>query len=120
MATIKELIVEIKKVDIRYIGYPYFKHCVSIHPTYDPFKSRKADNLFFEIREWCWQTWGASKEVDEWVADKQYVTYQIVINQTIGPLYSQNDNWSWKKDKSTHRIYLAKDEDLTMFKLRWE
>jgi hypothetical protein len=114
--------LEIKKMDGRNTGHPYFKYCVSIlRGSYAQSINRESYNLFFECREWCWQTWGASKEVDDWVTDQNFNTHQIVLNRSTIHIVCHNEHWCWKHDKDAkNRIYLAKDEDLMLFKLRWE
>jgi hypothetical protein len=121
VAKIETMSLDIKKVDRRYTGYPDFKYLISVNAPYNLFKNRAPDNLFFEWREWCWQTWGASKEVDEWITDKNFNIQNIVLNTANTTPKSQNKHWCWKHDRDAkNRIYLASDQELVLFKLRWE
>lgn len=108
----------IKKLDGRNTGHTYFKYSVQVYSDYLLFKNRAVDNYFFEMREWCWQTWGSSKELDEWLSDKPFTTTNIIV--PVEPK-CQNVHWCWKNESnSKNRIYLRDDAELVMLKLRWE
>lgn len=113
--------LEIKKLDRRNTGYNYFKYSVFVYANYLLYKNRVVDNYYFEIREWCWQTWGSSKELDEWLDDKYFIMSNIVMNKPPIDTKCQNEHWCWKHQRDAkHRIYLRDDTDLVLFKLRWE
>lgn len=92
----------IKKMDRRNIGHQFFNYSVS--------RFAFSNQLFYEMRNWCWQTWGPSKEMKDWVCDF-YKTEALV---------AQNTQWSWQNDEYYRRIYLASEQELVLFKLRWE
>lgn len=92
----------IKKLDRRNNGHENFKY-------YAKFSSVVRNN-FHEVREWCWDTWGPSKELSEWLHDTNLII----------PVYCQNDHWTWQNDNYCCRIYLRGDPEMVFFKLRWE
>jgi hypothetical protein len=112
MATIKEMKIIIKKTDKRHTGHPDFKFFIT-PIEYSPYRNRARQTMFFEIREWAWATWGASKEVEEWAADKIWTSPPNIPK-------CQNEHWCWVNDNKNYRIYLAGDAELVLFKLRWE
>ena len=58
-------------------------------------------NGLSDARDWCWQTWGPSREVD---------------NIYIGRVERR---WAWATDHYNIRLYLKDDEELTLFKLKF-
>ena len=95
-----------KKLDGRNLGYGYFKYYVV------PLDFKKNARCYFhEMREWCWNTWGSSKELCEWVLDEKTTDHTSSC---------KNSHWSWQNDDYYRRIYLRTDEDFMFFKLRWE
>lgn len=99
---------KVKKVDKRHVGTGHFKYFVSsnshlkIRVYYD----------FFTLREWCWTTFGPSKEIHIWLEDYKYPLDQALI-------LHHNPNWAWKEDDYNKRIYLKDDKALTLFNLRF-
>lgn len=105
---------KIKKTNGKFKGYPYFKYVILIDYTAKPYSynlrtERRQD--WFLLREWCWETWGPSKEIDDWLD-----SYGLLP----GPAVSQNAQWAWQNDKYSTRIYLADEKELNWFKLRWQ
>jgi hypothetical protein len=96
---------KINKTDKRYAAHPHFKY--SIISTGDR-------SGFFELREWLWQTYGPSKELNEWTDDLSKHNYAF-----YGPITHHNKNWCWHTDTYNRRIFLLGDEELVMFKLRF-
>lgn len=120
MAGIEEMKLEVRKLDGRNTGHTYFKYYARPFADYSHYKNRVVDNYFFEMRDWCWQTWGGSKELDEWLNDQNFTISNIALNR-IHETKCQNVNWCWKNDRdAAHRIYLKSDQELVLFKLRWE
>lgn len=97
----------IKKLDRRNTGHKNFKYYVKF--------SFEVRNNFHEVREWCWDTWGASKELSEWLYDDRLSKSHVTV-----PIYCQNDHWAWQNDNYYCRIYLREDPEMVFFKLRWE
>jgi hypothetical protein len=92
----------IKKLDKRNVGH--------IHWKYHVISSMSTNYLqnFFELREWCWDTWGPSKELPYWLND-------VKKSKTL----CQNEHWCWVSNESDVRIYLRNDPEYTLFTLKW-
>lgn len=89
----------IKTLDKRMNGYGDFKYGV------DFYKSK--DRPFDEVRQWCWETFGPSTELDIWeVRDG-----------------TRNEKWAWDRGNYNKSfrciIYLKDDQEMNWFKLRW-
>lgn len=69
---------------------------------------RLDSELFFDVRDWCWATWGPAVDYVWW---EQYGVKR------------NNVNWSFDSgeiDRFKKRvIYLRSDEELTLFQLKW-
>ncbi len=98
--------IKVKKTDKRHTGYLAFKYYVEIK-TKEWGEYNLVMEKFFEIRQWCWETWGPSREVDQytniegaWTAD-------------------QNLSWSWINDQHRARIYLGTKDEAAFFTLKW-
>lgn len=102
------------KLDARYTGYPNWKYFVprpnrtSLMGAATRYESMQ---LFNSWREWCWDTWGASKELSDWQDD-------MIPRPDIEPV-AKNDHWCWVNDTNTTRIYLCDDAELVLFLLKW-
>ena len=105
-----------KKLDARNTGYADWKYYL-INPsrfsngTY--LTSSQANQKFYAWREWCWDTWGSSKELHAWLKDKN-----SLIN--MSGLSCQNEHWVWQNNEHYMRIYLKGDEEMTLFLLKWK
>lgn len=102
------------KVDGRHKGHPHWKYFVP-RPARQagkiPYPTRyESMQTFFEWRRWCWETWGPSKEIDNWLED--------LIHRSVPPV-DNNPSWCWVADAYSERIYLRGDAELTMFLLKW-
>lgn len=95
--------IKVKKLDKRNTGYGKFKYAVNSTSLYA--------KEFYEIRAWMWDTWGASKELKDWMLD-----FRISID-AVG---CQNEHWCWQNDEYNRRLYLRTDKELVLFRLRWE
>ena len=80
------------KLDRRMNGYGDFKYTVRF-----TFSEREK---FCEIREWCWEQWGASREFNLWDATK-------------------NPAWCWTMDQYRIQIYFASEGEYQWFLLKW-
>ena len=69
----------------------------------------QSEKNFFAVREWCWATYGPSKEIDSWLRDKNKSSDTI----------SQNQKWCWHNDAYTARIYLRTNKEADWFTLKW-
>jgi hypothetical protein len=100
--------IAIKKTDKRMSGGDRFRYYVDIKLVGFPPGSPNTINKFFELRSWCWETWGPSREVDQYHIKKE-------------GWYDQDlsTNWSWINDQHKVRLYLASDAEAALFMLKW-
>jgi hypothetical protein len=84
--------IKVGKLDKRHKGHTRFKYYASFRST----------NLldFVKVRNWCWQTWGPSAELD----------IQGLSNQ----------KWAWTHNDYNTRIYLISDTEYQWFVLKWK
>jgi hypothetical protein len=85
--------MKIKKLDKRHTGHGTFKFMVEF--------TRNEHKHFFDIRNWCWETWGPACEVD-------------LMNKWPSAL-----TWAWQNSEWNVRVYLASDKEANWYKLRW-
>lgn len=86
--------MKVKKIDRRMSGHPDFTRCVEFN--------HREFATFVEIRNWCWEQWGPSTELDIW--------YKIA---------NKNPAWCWISDQWRTRIYFAGDKEAQWYHLRW-
>jgi len=97
--------IKIKRTDKRHTAHDRFKYYVEV--KYDGRPQRiDVHEKFFELRLWCWETWGPSREVDQ---------YSLDYKDTP----DKNNHWSWINDQYRARLYLAEPEDAAFFTLKW-
>jgi hypothetical protein len=94
---------QIKRVDRRFKGHNDWKYYVDLP------KSSDTENHFFSVHEWCWNTWGPSKEINFW--------NWYNMNQWVDS--TQNEKWCWHLDEWTARIYLKSDKEADWFSLKY-
>jgi hypothetical protein len=87
---------KIKKLDLRFTGFPNFTY----HVEFFKWKSNLESN-FDRCLHWCWDTWGGSNDYVVW---------------TRLPPEQRNPNWCFSIEK--FRILIT-DQQLEWFKLRW-
>ena len=90
----------ITKMNKRHTGNQYFTHYFNFYST---------DPNFSEVRIWCWETWGPSTELSEWLLDASKGINNI----------SHNANYCWVNDQFNKRIYFTSQAAATHFILRW-
>ena len=95
----------VSTLDNRFNGFPYWKYAVSVPRSLSIYQAERVD-LFVRWREWCWNTWGPSKELD-------------FFYYTTNSGSCHNTHWCWNSDDDKRRIYLVDDSDLTAFTLVW-
>ena len=109
----------VKKLDKRNTGSGEWAYYITIHAGHTQHPINKdlvwylVRNQYQEIREWCWQTWGSSKELNEWLRSN----FHLMTNGENSPC--QNAHWCWITDQSYSRIYFRTDKEIMLFKLRW-
>ena len=86
--------MNIRKLDNRYAGGRQFDYAVEF--TY-PYKDGQ---MFCEVREWCWATWGAGRELK----------FVPVGSDLV---------WAFISDNHRIRIYLRGISEVEWFTLRW-
>jgi len=97
--------IKIKRTDKRHTAYDRFKYYVEVKN--DVWPDRVAvHEKFFELRLWCWETWGPSREVDRYSLD-----YKDTPDKNI--------HWAWLNDQYRARLYLGGPEDAAFFTLKW-
>lgn len=79
------------KLDKRYVGHEYFQYS-------ENFTRREKDD-FIQRRNWCWQTWGPSCEIE-------------FLSDTETP-------WCWLTNDFNLRIYLKNEKHLQWYILKW-
>jgi len=99
--------ITVKRTDKRHTASHRYGYYVSIKP--DNYSERGSTILekFFELRAWCWETWGPSREAHENRGSE---------NPWNG---DNNDHWAWINDAYRARIYLGNKDDAAYFSLRW-
>ena len=103
--------ISIRKLDKRYTGSKDFQYFVKPgNPLLNPLGgfyqlTKLRYEIFFDLRVWCWQTWGPSCEYSLWshVSDEQ-----------------KNKHWAWDTENTKMRIYLASDKEAAWVRLKWE
>lgn len=80
-------------------GYGNFKYGVNFYGT--------RDIAFDDVRLWCWETFGASTELDIW-EDREG---------------RRNPRWAWDRGQYNKNfrcmIYLSTDAEASLFTLKW-
>lgn len=81
-------------------GYGYFVYAVN-------FPYHKDVDQFSKARQWCWEQWGPSVELDVWQRFPEF----------------KNEHWAWERgefNKSYRcRIFLTSEKEAQWFLLRW-
>ena len=80
-------------LDKRYNGFEFFKYAVNFH--------RSEKNQFIAIRNWCWQTWGPSCEIENFSLAKDPV-------------------WAWESSQWNTRLYFQSEKELNWYNLKWK
>ena len=96
--------LKLVKLDRRHAGYGVWGYYVE-RPRY--LALRESKQIFYSWREWCWSTWGASKEMEN------FDHYDM-----FDGLHCSNSRWSWISDVR-NRIFLRSDQEASVFVLRW-
>ena len=81
-----------QKLDKRYTGSHLFEYRIDFdYPRREQFK---------QIRNWCWETFGPSCELNFLSKGEEKV-------------------WAWTTDSYRVRLYLKSDKEVNWYKLRW-
>jgi hypothetical protein len=100
----------IKKTDKRHTGQEYWQYIVIVEKDKNVSYghqaiTQKSQHLNL-IREWCWQTYGSSCELDLWMS---------IPDQSTG----KNEKWCWHTNFNNFKIYLRTEKEANWFKLKW-
>lgn len=90
------------KLDRRNKGYGTFKYYVSLPFNISP-KLKDRQELFCKYRNWCWEMWGPSCEIEFYDKNEEY----------------SNPNWCWESNQYNIRIYLAEENNASAFTFKW-
>jgi hypothetical protein len=85
--------MKLKKLDARMNGYGNFKYVAK-------FRKRGDREKFIAIRNWCWEQWGPSCELEFWKEDV-------------------NPAWSWAVTEFETKIYIDSDKEASWYILKW-
>lgn len=100
----------IKRTDKRHTGHLEWQYLVVVERSPNtPFGSSTSFQKIKDlntIREWCWQTYGPSCELELWLK---------VPDTTPG----KNIHWCWHTNFNNFKIYLRTDKEANWFKLKW-
>ena len=83
-----------KKLDRRHSGYSMFKWAIDF--------THKENLEFCQIREWLWEQFGPSCELE--------FCYK----------FNKNVDWAWINDQHRLRIYIKSDKEYQWFLLKWQ
>ena len=97
--------IKLKKTDKRHNGHDRYKFYVDIKSNN---WNENAILEFYKLRIWCWETWGPSREVDQW--DRG-------LKQPDQDPGDKNPHWSWINDQYRYRLYLGGIDDAALFQL---
>ena len=87
--------IKLKKLDKRNNGYGEFRFYIE-YP-------QSQFQEFIKVRNWAWEQWGPSCELDFWYKDK-----------------SINPAWCWLVDEWRIRLYFKSDTEAQWFILKWQ
>jgi hypothetical protein len=82
------------KLDARYNGFTRFRYMAKCDHT--------EQELFCQIRQWCWEQWGPSCE-----------------QSLISFLEEKPTKWSWDSEHGNLRVLMATEKEYQWFLLKW-
>ena len=98
--------MKLTKLDKRYAGYGEWSYFIN-------FENYNKEE-FFSLRTWCWDTWGPSRELSEYVNALERLS-PINLPSDINPC------WTWVNDMinghNRRRIYLKSKDEAMLFEL---
>ena len=94
-----KMVMRIRKLDKRMTGYGDFKYGAD-------FSWHWQGARFDQVRQWCWETFGPSVEVDIW--------------RELGTIDEpRNERWAWDRNQYRTMVYLKSDAERNWFVMRW-
>ena len=97
------MLFRVRKLDARFSGSEFFTHMVEYQKLGLTRVTRAA--LFLEHREWCWETFGPSCELD-------------LIPETVSSQEFGMPAWAWQTEHGLFRLYFN-EKQLAWFQLKW-
>lgn len=85
--------MKLKKLDARNKGFGSYKYMAI-------FRNPTDQEKFCKIRNWCWEQWGPSSELDF--------------------RKGKNELWAWLTNEFEVKIYIATDKEYQWFLLKWQ
>lgn len=90
-----------RKTDRRFTAHPHFQYYLDL--------PRTGVYGFHVIRSWAWESWGASKELDDWL-----LSVDRAENNDC-----QNPHWCWSSKDGQRRIWLRSPEEVALYRLTY-
>lgn len=90
---------KLQKLDRRHSGNDRFAYRIEFYPN--------QTKLFNQVREWCWDNWGSSCELD--------------LAYDDGWISKKEIKWCWRFDESPRAIFLyfKSDVEASVYSLKW-
>lgn len=101
-----------RKLDRRHNGYDIFQYGVDF--------TNNEELKFCQIREWCWQQFGPSCELD--IARKIKYSNSLSLQLGLRDFDFEPSNkvqWAWLRDPTRTRIYFHSTKEYHWFLLNW-
>jgi hypothetical protein len=99
--------IEIRKTDKRHAGHDHFAYVLEIKSNPGKFDRQLRRFEFNQVREWAWQTYGASCDREHW------------LNMNENNRFPVNPLWCWHTEFNELKIYFATDKEANWAKLKW-
>ena len=99
--------IEIRKTDKRHAGHDHFAYVLEIKSNPGKFDRQLRRFEFNQVREWAWQTYGASCDREHW------------LNMNENNRFPVNPHWCWHTEFNELKIYFATDKEANWAKLKW-
>lgn len=72
---------------------------------------------FHDIRAWCWETWGPSKGLTDWIELESSISSALF--KIAHADRCQNRHWCWLDDPLRKRIMFASVDEVALYKLTY-
>jgi len=111
----------VQRLDKRFNYFEWFKYHISFSAR---ITVSQGPLHFIESQQWFTNTYGFSAEIRIWQEIKTHYAMRNQFNLTSGPgdfsdnlPFAVNPHWSWSNAYRDLRIYIADDQELSLFKL---
>lgn len=99
--------IQIRKTDKRHTGSAMFAYLIEVKSNPGKFDRAARIAEFNTIRNWCWETYGASSDREHW------------LTMNADNRFPVNAHWCWHTEFNELKIYLATDKEANWAKLKW-